>query len=164
MSIAGRPKEDIARAMGSRIAQARREAGFRTAQAFADALNVSVWTVRSWESGKSQPRYDMLETISSLTGRTRGWFLGEGALEDRLGITIGDLLAGSNGDEEDDCEAGVYGIPVRNEAAEKALVALSQTARERGVLIRFTNSIPPAPAEPIAALHAAILGLARALD
>lgn len=154
-------KHEIAEAMGKRIAQARREAGFRTAQDFADALNVSVWTVRSWESGKSQPRYDMLETVSALTGRSRGWFLGEEPLRDKLDITIGELLtrpecqAGDNGHE-----AGVYGIPARNQAAEEALRALSEAARERGVLIRFGEPIAPAAAESIAALHVAVAGLA----
>jgi len=158
--MAERRKDEIARAMGSRIAQARREAGFRTAQDLADALEVSVWTVRSWESGKSQPRYDMLETLSTLTGRSRGWFLGEEPLRDKLDITIGDLLTRSDSREGDEGpEAGVYGIPARNQAAEEALVALSEAARERAVLIRFGEPIVPAAAESIAALHVAVAGL-----
>lgn len=160
-SMAESRKQTIAEAMGKRIAQARREAGFRTAQDFADALDVSVWTVRSWESGKSQPRYDMLETISVLTGRTRGWFLGEESLRDRLEITIGDLLSGTDSEADSrDMEAGVYGVPARDENAEKALLALSAAARERGVLIRFGTPIQPASAEAIAALHVAVIGLA----
>lgn len=157
--MVGREKSEIARTMGTRIAQARRKAGFRTAQAFAEALGVSVWTVRSWESGKSQPRYDMLETISALTGHTCGWFFGEEPLRDRLEITIGDLLAGTDCDDEEGMETGVYGIPARDEAAEKMLLSLSEAARARGVLIRFGTPIPPAAAEPIAALHVAVLGL-----
>lgn len=67
--------------MSDRISEARRRAGYRTAHDFSDALHVSVWTVRSWESGKSQPRYDMLERISELTGRSRAWFLGDDELD-----------------------------------------------------------------------------------
>lgn len=160
-SMAEGRKHEIAEAMGKRIARARREAGFRTAQDLAEALNVSVWTVRSWESGKSQPRYDMLERVSAVTGRTRGWFLGEEPLRDRLEITIGDLLAGADcGEDEEESEAGVYGVPARDGNAEKALVGLSKAARERGVLIRFGTPIPPAAAETIAALHVAVIGLA----
>jgi DNA-binding transcriptional regulator YiaG len=154
-------KHEIAEAMGKRIAQGRREAGFRTAQDFADALEVSVWTVRSWESGKSQPRYEMLETVSALTGRARGWFLGEEPLRDRLQITIGDLLAGTNcGENAEGVEAGVYGIPARDGSAERALLGLSEAARTRSVLIRFGTPIPPAATEAIAALHVAVMGLA----
>lgn len=159
--MAERRKDEIARAMGTRIAQARRESGYRTAQELAEALGVSVWTVRSWESGKSQPRYDMLETLSAVTGRARGWFLGEEPLRDRLEITIGDLLASTDcGEDEEGVEAGVYGVPARDEAAEKALLGLSEAARQRGVLIRFGTPIQPAAAEAIAALHVALIGLA----
>lgn len=70
--------------MAERIASARREAGFRTAQDFAEALVVSVWTVRSWESAKSQPRYDVLREISRLTARPIAWFLGEGPAQQEL--------------------------------------------------------------------------------
>ena len=61
-----------AKLMAERIGSARREAGYRTAQDFAEDLEVSVWTVRSWESGKSQPRYDVLREISRLTSRPMG--------------------------------------------------------------------------------------------
>ncbi len=149
-----------AREMGNRIGQARREAGFRTAQDFSDALDVSVWTVRSWESGKSQPRYDMLATISELCGRPKAWFLGEGAVHDRLDRAMGELLSrrqSRDGDEED--EPGVYGIPAHDRAAEEELQALSSDARDWGVLIRLTTPVPPVAAEEIAALHLAIANL-----
>ena len=149
--------------MGNRISQARREAGFRTAQDFSDALTVSVWTVRSWESGKSQPRYDMLGTISELTGRPRAWFLGEGAIHNRLDRAMGELMARRqerNGEQED--EPGVYGIPARNRAAEEELVSLSSDARDWGVLIRINRPIPPVAADEIAALHLALANLATA--
>jgi DNA-binding transcriptional regulator YiaG len=153
-------RERGAREMGDRIGQARREAGFRTAQDFSDALDVSVWTVRSWESGKSQPRYDMLETISQITSRPKAWFLGEGAAHDRLDKAMGELLSrrhGRDGDSED--EPGVYGIPAHNRAAEEELQALSDHAREWGVLIRVTRPVPPVAPDEIAALHLALANL-----
>jgi len=149
-----------AQEMGDRIGQARREAGFRTAQDFADALDVSVWTVRSWESGKSQPRYDMLATISEITGRPKAWFLGEGAVHDRLDKAMGELLSrrqSRDGDSDD--EPGVYGIPAHNRAAEEELQALSSDARDWGVLIRIKKAVPPVAADEIAALHLAIANL-----
>ena len=154
---------EMARAMGGRIAQARREAGHRTAQAFADALAISVWTVRSWESGKSQPRYDMLDTISRLTEHSKAWFLGEEIARDRLDVTIGELLARKSRPElaGDEAEAGgVYGIPALDHAAEEELVALSSDGREWGILIRITSPVLPVTAEQIAALHLALAGLA----
>jgi len=149
-----------AQEMGDRIGQARREAGFRTAQDFSEALDVSVWTVRSWESGKSQPRYDMLGTISQLTGRPKAWFLGEGAVHDRLDRAMGELLARrETRDGEEDDVPGVYGIPARNRPAEEELQALSSDARDWGVLIRITHPVPPVAADEIAALHLALANL-----
>lgn len=150
--------------MGNRISQARREAGFRTAQDFSNALDVSVWTVRSWESGKSQPRYDMLGTISELTSRPKAWFLGEGAVHDRLDRAMGELMARRQSrEDEDEDEPGVYGIPARNRAAEEELQALSSDARDWGVLIRITNAVPPVAADEIAALHLALANLVAAI-
>lgn len=149
-----------AREMGDRIGQARREAGFRTAQDFSEALDVSVWTVRSWESGKSQPRYDMLGTISELTSRPKAWFLGEGAIHDRLDRAMGELLSRRQSrDGDDDSEPGVYGIPAQNRAAEEELQALSSDARDWGVLIRLTEPVPPVAPDEIAALHLALANL-----
>jgi transcriptional regulator with XRE-family HTH domain len=153
-------REKTAGEMGKRIGQARREAGFRTAQDFSEAIDVSVWTVRSWESGKSQPRYHMLKTISQLLGRPQGWFLGEGAIHDRLDRAMGDLLARRKVHEERDGEeAGVYGIPVVDQASEEELQALSSDARDWGILIRLTSPIPPASASEVAALHLALANL-----
>lgn len=154
---------ELARAMGNRIAQARREAGYRTAQDFADALDISVWTVRSWESGKSQPRYDMLYVISMLTQHSQAWFLGEQTMQDRLDITIGELLGRQlrHGQEAEQPEqGGVYGIPCTDHAAEQELMALSENARKWGILIRINEPIPPVDAELIAALHLALAGIA----
>ncbi len=158
---------EMARAMGARIAQARREAGYRTAQDFADALAISVWTVRSWESGKSQPRYHMLDTISRLTEHSKAWFLGEETARDRLDVTIGELLARKSRAEdagEEAEEGGVYGIPALDLAAEEELVALSSDAREWGILIRIASPIAPASAEQIAALHLVLAGVARSAE
>lgn len=153
-------REEAARQMGERIGQARREAGFRTAQDFALPLGVSVWTVRSWESGKSQPRYHMLETISTITRRPKAWFLGEGGVHDRLDRAMGELLARRQVRvESDGDDAGVYGIPVLDHAAEEELQALTSDARDWHILIRLTNPIPPACAEEIAALHLALANL-----
>jgi hypothetical protein len=158
-------REQGAKEMGDRIGQARREAGFRTAQDFSDSLDVSVWTVRSWESGKSQPRYDMLGTISELCGRPKAWFLGEGAVHDRLDQAMGELMARRQSrDDEDEDEPGVYGIPAHNRAAEEELQALSSDARDWGILIRITKPIQPVAAEEIAALHLALANLVARED
>ncbi len=158
-------RAELARAMGNRIAQARREAGYRTAQDFADALGISVWTVRSWESGKSQPRYDMLYVISMLTEHSQAWFLGEQTMQDRLDITIGELLGRqmrlSEAEQEPE-PGGVYGIPAADHAAEQELMALSESARKWGILIRINEPIPPVGAELMATLHLALAGIAGA--
>ncbi len=153
-------KQIVARQMGQRIGQARREAGFRTAQDLAELLDVSVWTVRSWESGKSQPRYPMLGTLSELTGRPQAWFLGEGEFSGRLDRTMEELLGRRDvRAERDGDEKGVYGIPVFDHAAEEELQALCKDARKWGILIRLTQPIAPAHSEEIAALHLALANL-----
>lgn len=136
------PPTDHARAMGKRIAQARREAGFETAMAFAARLDVSVWTVRSWEGGKSRPRYEMLPTIAELTGYPEAHFLG-------VEPTVAPLP------HDADDEAGVYGIAPINRDAEDALVALSDDAREWNFLLRL-NAPAVATAQQIAGLHEAV--------
>ncbi len=155
-------RADLAREMGERIAQARREAGYRTAKEFAEALDISVWTVRSWEAGKSQPRYDMLYTISRLTGRPQAWFLGEQILQDRLNMTIGELLERWTHPREDEVSEaeGVYGIAAADRAAEAELQKLSANARKWGVLLKITAPVPPVTADLIAALHLALAGIA----
>lgn len=150
--------------MSERIASARREAGFRTAQDFAEALVVSVWTVRSWESAKSQPRYDVLREISRLTGRPIAWFLGENPAQQELeramaGILERHQLRLKYGIAEADEEPGVYGIAALDGAAERELNALSEEARAWGMLLRLTAATVPATAEQIAALHVALAGL-----
>ena len=133
---------DHARAMGKRISAARHEAGFATALEFSARLGVSVWTVRAWESGKSRPRYEMLPTIAELTGYPEAHFLGVQPLAPPLPHSADD-------------EAGVYGIAPINRAAEEALLALSDDAREWQLLLRL-NAPVVATADQIAALHHAV--------
>lgn len=144
--------------MAERIGSARREAGYRTAQDFAEDLEVSVWTVRSWESGKSQPRYDVLREISRLTSRPIGWFLEETASQPGVERAIGRILEqyqlrAEHRTDADALEPGVYGIAAFDAAAERELQALSADARAWGLLIRLTKPAAPATAEQLATLH-----------
>jgi len=153
--------------MADRIASARREAGYRTAQDFAEALTLSVWTVRSWESAKSQPRYHVLREISRLTGRPIAWFLGESPGQQELERAMEGILQRHQfplrpNTEQTAEEAGVYGIAPLDAAAQRQLNALSEDARGWGMLLRLTAAIPPATAEQIVALHLALAGLAGA--
>lgn len=136
------PPTDHARAMGKRISEARREAGFHTARDFSGRLGVSVWTVRAWEAGKSRPRYEMLPNIAELTGYPVAHFLGEDPIPAPLPHAA-------------DLEAGVYGIAPINRDAEQALVALSDDAREWKLLLRL-NAPAVATADQITALHQAV--------
>lgn len=63
--------------MGRYIASARFEAGFKTAEAFADALGLSGAAVSKWESDRAQPTHANLERIAELTGKPIGYFYGE---------------------------------------------------------------------------------------
>jgi len=140
------PQNPDARAMGRRISSARKQADFRTAADFAAKLAISVWTVRSWEAGKSQPRYDMLAKISDLTGFPAAWFLGE------------NLLPSDIPGDDQPLESGVYGIAPFNRDAEQALAALSEDARGWGLLIRLSNPAAASPTQ-LRALHDALTGL-----
>jgi len=137
--------EDPARAMGRRIQRARKAAGYRTAQDLADDLGISVWTVHSWESGKSQPRYDMLATLARLTDHPMAHFLGESP--PHL-----DLPA------DEDLEAGVYGLAPYNQAATDALNDLTDRARDWGLLLRLSTPLV-VTADQLAALSAALSAL-----
>jgi len=159
-------KEQIAgpALMAERIASARREAGYKTAQDFAEALELSVWTVRSWEGAKSQPRYNVLREISRLTGRPIAWFLGESPAQEGMerameGVLERHQLHLKYGAAEVDEEPGVYGIAPLDGAAERQLSALREEARAWGMLLRLTTASPPATAERIAALHLALARL-----
>jgi transcriptional regulator with XRE-family HTH domain len=67
--------------LGRKIAGARIEAGYGTAEAFAEALGVSVWTVRGWERRKKPTRPDNvnMDRIVEVTGRPRSYFYGDDA-------------------------------------------------------------------------------------
>lgn len=150
--------------MAERISAARREAGYRTAQDFAEDLQVSVWTVRSWESGKSQPRYDVLREISRLTRRPVAWFLGENPAQQDVERAMDQILERyrirlKHGGESDASEAGVYGLAPFDAAAERQLQALSADARRWGLLLRLTRPTAPATADELAALHLTLAGL-----
>lgn len=150
--------------MAERISAARREAGYRTAQDFAEDLQVSVWTVRSWESGKSQPRYDVLRAISRLTRRPIAWFLGENPAQQDVERAMDEILERyrvrlKHGDESEAAEPGVYGLAPSDAAAERQLQALSADARRWGLLVRVTRPTAPANADQLAALHLTLAGL-----
>lgn len=59
-----------------RIATARIEAGFNSAEDFGEALGVSGQAVRDWEKGRSHPRPANLEKIIELTGKPLMYFYG----------------------------------------------------------------------------------------
>jgi len=154
--------------MAERISAARRQAGYRTAQDFAEDLQVSVWTVRSWESGKSQPRYDVLREISRLTRRPIAWFLGENAAQQVLGRAMTGLLERHQlrlQDEGHDLqdEAGVYGVAPLDGTAQRELNALSADAQEWGVLLRLSKPNAPVTGDQVTALHLALANLVRDL-
>ncbi|MCD6361867.1 MAG: helix-turn-helix domain-containing protein, partial [Armatimonadetes bacterium] len=101
---------------------------YNTARDLADALEISHWTVHSWEAGKSRPRYEMLARLAELTDQPLPHFLGEspepaGAIEDGQ------------------VEAGVYGAAPDNAEAVAALSELNRRAMELGVLLRFNTPV-----------------------
>ena len=59
----------------TRIKQARVAAGYKTQQAFADALDISRVTIARWESGTHQVQLETLEMIAKHTNREVYWFL-----------------------------------------------------------------------------------------
>ncbi len=65
------------RQMGQRIQAARLDADYDTAEAFADAIEKPVATVRSWEQGRTRPRHEDLYAIARLTAKPIGYFYGE---------------------------------------------------------------------------------------
>lgn len=82
------------RDMGQRIQSARIEAGFQTADTFAEKLPVKVATVRSWEQGRSRPRHELLSLITDLTGKDTDYFYGrDGTDQAELMRKLSDLLA-----------------------------------------------------------------------
>lgn len=91
---------------GQRLASARHEAGYHSAEAFGAAIGVSGQAVRTWEAEKHAPSEDNLARIVEVTGKPVGYFYGEEdaeiadvvrRLEALLGAgsaqTIGELVA-----------------------------------------------------------------------
>ncbi len=64
--------------LGRRIAKARYEAGYRSAEAFAAAIRKSPSVVRKYEAGDVTPPIAVLRAIAEATGRPLEWFVGEG--------------------------------------------------------------------------------------
>ena len=76
------------RAVGARIAEARRHAGL-TQRQLADYLGVTVRTIQNYEAGVAVP-YRYLRTIESLGHKRPGWIL-EGGDDTDLVRTISSL-------------------------------------------------------------------------
>ena len=67
-----------AKAIGGRIALARREADGMTQRVLAQRLNVTERSVASWEAGKVIP-YKYMRRLEEILGRSTSWLLyGEG--------------------------------------------------------------------------------------
>lgn len=62
-------------AFGTRLRATRITAGFDTADAFAQALNVETPTYRSYERGERAPEYDLLAEIAKLTDCSLDWLI-----------------------------------------------------------------------------------------
>lgn len=72
---------EIARAVGARLKQAREEAGFRSASAFATHWEIPISTYSQHETGKRVLSADMLIYYSDLLKVPAGWLLsGEGGV------------------------------------------------------------------------------------
>jgi SOS-response transcriptional repressor LexA len=77
-----------------RIATARIEAGFSSAEEFGEALGVSGQAVRDWEKGRSHPRPANLEKIMELTGKPLMYFYGgDAGNNDALAARLETLIA-----------------------------------------------------------------------
>ena len=61
--------------LGSRIRQARKDAGYRNTESFAVRLGVGQRTVQRWETGASEPSISRLREIAALTGRSLAYFI-----------------------------------------------------------------------------------------
>ena len=61
----------------------RKNAGF-TQQDLADTVNVSIDSVRRWESGKQEPRLSDLKTLASALGVTIGDLVDENSLYEKV--------------------------------------------------------------------------------
>lgn len=80
--------------VGKRIAVARIEAGFDSAEEFAAALGVSGTTVRNWEKERHPPTHDHLRRIAELTDREIAYFYGgDAGNNDALAARLETLIA-----------------------------------------------------------------------
>jgi len=68
------------KAIGSRIRQARLEAGFKSSARFGEAIGVRYQQVLKYEKGKDWANSYMLKRISRATGKSLGFLLGEDQL------------------------------------------------------------------------------------
>jgi transcriptional regulator with XRE-family HTH domain len=62
-------------ALGARIREARRAAGYRNIETLAVELGVGHRTVQRWETDVSEPSIRRLREIAALTGRPLSFFL-----------------------------------------------------------------------------------------
>jgi transcriptional regulator with XRE-family HTH domain len=63
-------------ALGQRIREARRAAGFRNVEQLAVRLGVAARTVQRWEAGTSEPSLSKLREIAGVTDKRLAYFLG----------------------------------------------------------------------------------------
>jgi transcriptional regulator with XRE-family HTH domain len=66
---------DLLNTLGSRIRDARKEAGYRNVEQLAVALDVGQRTVQRWETDKSEPSISTLRQIAALTGKPLAFFI-----------------------------------------------------------------------------------------
>lgn len=118
-----------------RIATARLEAGFASAEEFGAAIGVSGQAVRDWEKGKSHPRPANLEKIIEVTGKPIQYFYGEegaGNGGDALAETVRRLerMMGA-GTVQSVADAGGFArVPVYGRAAAGGGGIVDQTPQE----------------------------------
>ncbi len=66
---------DLLRALGARIRQARKDAGFRNVEQLSVRLNVASRTAQRWEQGLYEPSLSMLIRIAEVTGQPLSYFV-----------------------------------------------------------------------------------------
>ena len=67
--------ETINITLGSRIRQARREAGYKNVESIAVLMNVGQRTFQRWETDKSEPSIARLRVIAALTNKPLDYFI-----------------------------------------------------------------------------------------
>jgi transcriptional regulator with XRE-family HTH domain len=76
-------------AMAKRIRQARKDAGFTSQAAFAEAAGVSKRSVELWEMGHGKPNADNLPRVARAAGVTSDFLLGDDAEEEAARLLEG---------------------------------------------------------------------------